>query len=627
MRTIFHDEGHEQFFRANGYVTFDLLDEEAVGSILSFYADEFKAGREVYDFAKALPYYISVFDVDGEHKRRVDALISDHVRRPTEALLRDYEIFYSNLMIKFPGDGQIEAHQDFNFVDESEHTAFNLWCPLVDTGSQNGGLYVVPGSHRVFRTQRGPNIPKALTQYNELLQRYATLIPLKKGQAIIFDHKLIHYSPPNNTPDVRVAVQSVLKPREVPALHYFFDGQAGQVQAYRIGKEYILETNLWEADVQALTPDHSEALIPFPAEEEVIDALVKLKLHYTEHPVRPTMPRPLFKDVETQRAFERDGFVKLPVLSGAEVSRLKEVFAELIGEDVKNTDYGMYISLEEEDERLKASVLEQISAQLFPAVREHFLRCKPHLGSFLVKAPGDYSYTYPHQDWTFVTSPDYCSVTVWVALVDVDERNGALGFVKGSHKMSDRPVGSPSPYFHTFTEGHEDVFYEYLEIVPLKAGEAVAFDNRTIHGAPPNLADTNRLAAAIGMTPEEAPLYHFYLLPGGDGGREGDRRVARLKVDQQFFQQYSVASLKRLFERGEAPLNYEVEAVFEETFHPYSRREIQKLCEHAGLKKNGKRLAPAPAPSGKRFPVAAAYMEKARSMARHVWGRISKAKV
>lgn len=623
MRTIFRDEGQERFFRENGYITVDLLDEEAVRDILAFYSDEFKTGREVYPFAKALPYYISVFDADREHKKRVDALISEHVRGAVAPLMHDYEIFYSNLMIKFPGDGQIEAHQDFNFVDEAEHTAFNLWCPLVDTGSHNGGLYVIPGSHRVFRTQRGPNIPKALTQYNEMLQRYATLIALRKGQAIIFDHKLIHYSPPNHTDAVRVAVQSVLKPREAPALHYFFDEQTKQVRAYGIEKEYILETNLWEADVRALSPHHSETLIPFPEEGEMIDALVQLKLRGIEHPARPTAPRPLFKSEETQRAFERDGYVKLPVLQAAEVQRLKDVFAEMIGADVKNTDYGMYISLEEEDERLKTSVVEKISAQLLPAVQDHFIRCKSHLGSFLVKAPGPDSYTYPHQDWTFVNSPEYCSVTVWVALVDVDESNGALGFIKGSHRMWDRPVGSPSPYFRTFTSGHEDILYEYLEVVPLRAGESVAFDNRTIHGAPPNLTGSQRIAAAIGMTPEEATLHHFYLLPP-DGG-EGHGRVAKLKIDQQFFHRYSVAALRRLFERGETPGGYEVEAVIEDSFHPFSRQEMQKLCEHAGLKKNGRKLAPAPAVQ--KSHGAAAYVQRARSVAQHFWGRVSKMKI
>lgn len=614
MRTIFRNEQDERFFRDNGYIIFDLLGEEAIQDIWSFYSEEFQTNREVYEFAKALPYYISIFDKDSDHKKRADALVSARVEKKTEALMFDYEIFYSNLMIKFPDDGQIEAHQDFNFVDESKHTAFNLWCPLVDTGSQNGGLFVIPGSHRVFRTQRGPNIPKALTQYNEMLQRYSTLIPLRKGQAIIFDHKLVHYSPPNNTDAVRLAIQSVLKPKEVPALHYCFDERNKTVQAYQIEKEYILESNLWENDVKTLRQDHVEEIIPFPEESEIIDELVKLKLYYIKNPIQPTSIRPMFTNEDTQRSFEQNGYVKLALLEAREVEELKQIFIDMIGEDVKNTDYGMYISLEEEDENLKASLIEKVSNLILPRVQDLFSNCKSHLGSYLVKASGVNSYTYPHQDWTFVDTPCYCSLTVWIALVDTDENNGALGFIRGSHKLFDKPIGSPSPYFQTFTAGHEDVLYEYLEFVSLKAGEAIAFDNRIIHGAPPNLTNHKRIAVATGMTPQEAPLYHYYLLPPDD--RHKNRRVAKFKVDQQFFHRYSVGALKQLFEKGESPHDYEIETIIEEAFHPFSRQEIQRLCEHSGLKKNGKQLTTAKQPSvRRRLQKTESYLHLAKSMA------------
>ena len=624
MRTIFRDEQQERFFRDNGFVVIDLLSEHAVNNIYSFYEEEFKTPRQVYPFASTLPYYISIFDQDTAHKKRVDAFILSYLSGAVEKLMFEYEVFYSNLMIKFPKDGEIEAHQDFNFVDESQHTAFNLWCPLVDTERQNGGLFVIPGSHNVFRTQRGPNIPKALTQYNEMLQRYSILIPLRKGQGIIFDHKLVHCSPPNNTDMVRVAIQSVLKPAESPALHYFFDEPTKKIHAYRIDKPYIIENNLWETKVTGLTRDHSEELIPIPAENEVIDALVKLKLRYVNNVIQQRVRRPVFKSLDIQRSFDINGYVKLPVLDATKVQQLRTLFADAIGEDVQNTDYGMYISLEEEDSELKTSLIDKVSSLILPEVREHFLNCKSHLGSFLVKAPGRTSYTYPHQDWTFVDSPTFCSMTVWIALVDTDEENGALGFIKGSQNFFDKPIGSPSPYFQTFTQGHEDLLYEYLETVPLKAGEAIAFNNRTIHGAPPNFTNDKRMAVAIGMTPEEAPLYHYYLLPPGEVQRA--RRVARFKVDQQFFHRYSVRSLKELFEKGASPADYEIEEIIEEPFSPFSRQEIERLCEHSNLKKTGKKLIPPERTSNAhRFSTAKA-MQLARSMVNRFWVSVSKKK-
>lgn len=614
MTKIFHSDDDETFFRENGFVVVDLLSETAIREILSFYSSSFKNKREVRQFAKDLPYYISIFDKDSDHKKKVDDLISGYVKTSIDALMRDYEVFYSNFMIKFPGDGQIESHQDFNFVDEMEYTAFNLWCPLVDTTRQNGGLFVIPGSHLVFRTQRGPNIPKALTRYNELLQRYSSFIPLSKGQAIVFDHKLVHYSPSNRTDSVRVAVQSVLKPGNAEALHYFFDESQNNVVAYRIDKQYILENDLWKGSATGLTQHHVEELVPFPDEDSIIDSLVRLKVQRVKRS-QQAPARPMFDSKEMQDRFSRDGFVKLRLLAAAEVEQLRNLFTETIGSNVRNSDYGMYISLEERDQRLKELFLKRVSSQIVPIAQHHFFQCKPHLGSFLVKAPGVNSYTYPHQDWTFVSSDGCCSLTLWVALVDTDENNGALGFVKGSHHFFDKPIGSPSPDYRTFTQGHEDVLYEYLEFVPLRAGEAVAFDNRTIHGAPPNLSSGNRIAAAIGMTPEEAPLYHFYLLPSREQSEV--RRIAKLRVDQEFFRRYSVASLKELFDRGALPEGYEIEEIIEDVHQPFSRREMRRLCECAGLKNNGKRLITTkerlPAKAGLR--PSAYYVNLARTLA------------
>jgi ectoine hydroxylase-related dioxygenase (phytanoyl-CoA dioxygenase family) len=279
MRRFFSDDEHEASFKRYGYLTVALLNDDAITDLAALYDAAFRCPRRVVAYARNLPYYISVFDEDAAHKREVDARISARVEPRLRDLLVSYEVFYSNFMVKFPGDGEIEAHQDLNFVDESVHSAFNMWCPLTDTDLRNGGLCVIPGSHKVFRTQRGPNLPKALTEYNELLKRHAQLVPLKKGQAIIFDHRLVHCSPPNRTTRARVAIQSVLKPTEAPAIHYVFDPRSRRVNAYRIDKNFVLENNLWDTKFDERRFDHAQELIPFPTKAEMMARLAGLRLH------------------------------------------------------------------------------------------------------------------------------------------------------------------------------------------------------------------------------------------------------------------------------------------------------------------------------------------------------------
>ena len=99
---------------------------------------------------------------------------------------------------------------------------------------------------------------------------------MKKGQAIVFDHKLIHYSPPNRSEQVRVAIQSVLKPRQAAAVHYVFDQATERVRAYRIDKEFILNNDLWSARLDDRTQDHEQPLIPLPTPVEMEDGLIGL---------------------------------------------------------------------------------------------------------------------------------------------------------------------------------------------------------------------------------------------------------------------------------------------------------------------------------------------------------------
>jgi hypothetical protein len=70
----------------------------------------------------------------------------------------------------------------------------------------------------------------------------------------------------------------------------------------------------------------------------------------------------------------------------------------------------------------------------------------------------------------------------------------------------------------------------------------------------------------------------------------GRRKVAKLRVGEEFFERYCVTALKEVFDQNQMPADCEVEATLEEDFIPFSGDEIRQLCEQAGLPKNGKHL-------------------------------------
>jgi phytanoyl-CoA hydroxylase len=115
------------------------------------------------------------------------------------------------------------------------------------------------------------------------------------------------------------------------------------------------------------------------------------------------------------------------------------------------------------------------------------------------KPPGEEAPTPPHQDnYYFCLNPPQV-VTIWLALDAVDEDNGCLRYVRGSHLEGIRPHGSSSVL--GFSQGISDYGPKdeaRAANICLRPGDATVHHGNTIHRAEPNrTADRNRRAFAM----------------------------------------------------------------------------------------------------------------------------------
>ena len=103
------------------------------------------------------------------------------------------------------------------------------------------------------------------------------------------------------------------------------------------------------------------------------------------------------------------------------------------------------------------------------------------------KPPGCDHPTPPHQDnYYFCLDPPNV-VTLWLALDDVDEDNGCLRFVAGSHQRGIRPHGRTEVL--GFSQGITDYGpgdQNAERAVHLRVGDLAAHHGNTIHRADPN---------------------------------------------------------------------------------------------------------------------------------------------
>ena len=101
-----------------------------------------------------------------------------------------------------------------------------------------------------------------------------------------------------------------------------------------------------------------------------------------------------------------------------------------------------------------------------------------------------------HQDEAFQDPAfDYDEVSFWLALQPVDELNSCMAYIPGSHKGPVLPHGFPGGDARIHALECIDGFDpEQAVRCPLPAGGCVIHNARTVHGAGPNVSDSERRA-------------------------------------------------------------------------------------------------------------------------------------
>lgn len=240
---------------------------------------------------------------------------------------------------------------------------------------------------------------------------------------------------------------------------------------------------------------------------------------------------PIFIDPVRQKEFDDNGFVKIQLLSPAQADELY-AFYESVSEQHSSEHSLHHTTTETRDRDLILRVDQQIKEAFTPALVPYLSGYKGLASCFHIKESGTGSATGLHQDPTFVDDSRYYSANIWCALQDIDSTNGNLYFVKGTNKVhSLRPVPSYPSYYSEV----QDLARENRMEVPLRKGEAVIFQNATIHGATDNVSGRIRLAATLLIASEQAQWCMLY-----NEAHDQTGRLSRYDLDMDAFIDFNI---------------------------------------------------------------------------------------
>ncbi|MCO5249517.1 MAG: phytanoyl-CoA dioxygenase family protein [Chitinophagales bacterium] len=247
MRTVFKSLNNETSFQENGYIIVqDLLNIDEIQTFGNFYKSIPRASNDTF--------YSSHWNSDKSYREHIDHFIRPILYEKTKDIFLNYRPIYGYFLVKMPGEkGEVSVHQDWMLVDESKYAGITVWIPLVDTNLHNGSFHIVENSHKFLSQIRGSNTHFPYRgNLSEVHERFLTNIELKKGDAVIFDHRLAHASLPNKSNQDRVAVGIVMLPQEAPMIHYYFDQDKKEVSLYKVDDNFLIDFGLRDK------PDHYE---------------------------------------------------------------------------------------------------------------------------------------------------------------------------------------------------------------------------------------------------------------------------------------------------------------------------------------------------------------------------------
>lgn len=256
MRNIFNDESLEKEFEKNGFVRVPFLNSNEVKELKElFFSTLPSSGGQIIaeetgvEDANFISYDFTFIDKNIDYKREVYKLISSRFENQMNKLLANYRPIIANYIRKKSSTGEVPLHQNWAFADEEKCTTVSIWCPLVDSTKENGTLQVVPGSHKRFGKYRGPMVPWELDKIKStIIDNYLTPLETKAGECVILDDSIVHYSAINKTEGLRLAIQLICVPKEIPSLHYHMDqsNDKTQIKVLQVEDDFYMEFNPWK---------------------------------------------------------------------------------------------------------------------------------------------------------------------------------------------------------------------------------------------------------------------------------------------------------------------------------------------------------------------------------------------
>lgn len=216
-----------------------------------------------------------------------------------------------------------------------------------------------------------------------------------------------------------------------------------------------------------------------------------------------------FLNSADQAEFESKGYLVRRLFDADTAAMLKAEFETCLAvQDTTPNQESNYVSAIDFDRDHAEALRDRIMMAWLEPLKQNLSGFRQVDAGVILKKSGDGPVKL-HQHSAFTEKPFSPVMFVWCPLADCNEDDGCLQLIPGSHRLV-RHVNTGSGGYVVDPEIIAKIVRAHGVALPLKAGEAVFFENSLLHGSFPNNSGRPRLAIGGFMIGEDENLAYYH---------------------------------------------------------------------------------------------------------------------
>ncbi|MDX2001500.1 MAG: phytanoyl-CoA dioxygenase family protein [Chitinophagales bacterium] len=247
---------------------------------------------------------------------------------------------------------------------------------------------------------------------------------------------------------------------------------------------------------------------------------------------------PFFLDKSLHQHFLKYGWCVVPqVVEQTEIDSFMATFHEISKLDGFELDKHLLNSgrlFNPEIRKKTQQVINENAKTILPRMFEMAKTDEHTGGAYQVKPCHENSDLQIHQDSAVIDEEkDYC-LFVWIPFCDVNEENGPIWVLSGSHLWGNtqRSLGVPWNFLK-----HITTLRKFMHPVTVSKGDVIVFDPALIHCSTPNFSKEIRHAITITVLRKDYELVYYFK----NKNIEADK-IEKYVVDENFYFSYDFIS-------------------------------------------------------------------------------------